>query len=314
MEFMELAEAGKVGTLIVKDHSRLGRNRLVVGQLLEEEFDRMGVRYIAIMDNIDSAKGLSDFLPVQDWFNEMHAKNTSQKVRAVFRSKGESGVPLSTTPPYGYLKNPEDKAKWIVDEEAAEVVRKVFDLCMQGFGPTQIADRLTAEGIPTPAEHFNALGYCFPSQPTVPAGGYRPPSPICWSGRNTRATPSIFALPQSPSKTKRRSTARKRIGKSSPTPIPPSLTVPHLSRFRSSVKTSVDRPVRGSKACFPAWCSAPTAVKNSISVRRKTSDRSRTSSPARPHERPRANVPLISSAMSIYRKRCLKVCAACSGM
>ena len=122
MEFMELAEAGKVGTLIVKDHSRLGRNRLVVGQLLEEEFDRMGVRYIAIMDNIDSAKGLSDFLPVQDWFNEMHAKNTSQKVRAVFRSKGESGVPLSTTPPYGYLKNPEDKAKWIVDEEAAEVV------------------------------------------------------------------------------------------------------------------------------------------------------------------------------------------------
>lgn len=151
MEFMELAEAGKVGTLIVKDHSRLGRNRLVVGQLLEEEFDRMGVRYIAIMDNIDSAKGLSDFLPVQDWFNEMHAKNTSQKVRAVFRSKGESGVPLSTTPPYGYLKNPEDKTKWIVDEEAAEVVRKVFDLCMQGFGPTQIADRLTAEGIPTPA-------------------------------------------------------------------------------------------------------------------------------------------------------------------
>ena len=111
MEFMELAEAGKVGTLIVKDHSRLGRNRLVVGQLLEEEFDRMGVRYIAIMDNIDSAKGLSDFLPVQDWFNEMHAKNTSQKVRAVFRSKGESGVPPSTTPPYGYLKNPEDKAK-----------------------------------------------------------------------------------------------------------------------------------------------------------------------------------------------------------
>lgn len=145
-------------------------------------------------------------------------------------------------------------------------------------------------------------------------GGCRPPSPICWSGRNTRAIPSIFALPQSPSKTKRRSTARKRIGKSFPTLIPPSLTVPHLSRFRSFAKTSADRPVRGSKACFPAWCSAPTAVKNSISVRRKTSDRSRTGSPARPHERPRANVPLISSAMSIYRKRCLKVCAACSGM
>lgn len=79
MELMELAEAGEVGTIIVKDHSRLGRNRLVVGQLLEEDFVRLGIRYIAIMDNIDTKDGLSDFLPVQDWFNEMHAKNTSKK-------------------------------------------------------------------------------------------------------------------------------------------------------------------------------------------------------------------------------------------
>ena len=100
-QIMELAEQGMIETLIVKDHSRLGRNRLVVGQLLEEEFDRLGVRYIAILDNIDTAQGLSDFLPVQDWFNEMHAKNTSQKVREVFRHKGESGIPLATTPPYG---------------------------------------------------------------------------------------------------------------------------------------------------------------------------------------------------------------------
>lgn len=74
MELMELAEQGQIGTIIVKDHSRLGRNRLIVGQLLEEDFVRLGVRYIAIMDNIDTAEGLSDFLPVQDWFNEMHAK------------------------------------------------------------------------------------------------------------------------------------------------------------------------------------------------------------------------------------------------
>ena len=79
MEIMELAEDGKIGTIIVKDHSRLGRNRLVVGQLLEEDFVRLNIRYIAIMDNIDSSKGLNDFLPIQDWFNEMHAKNTSQK-------------------------------------------------------------------------------------------------------------------------------------------------------------------------------------------------------------------------------------------
>ena len=91
MELMELAEAGKIETIIVKDHSRLGRNRLVVGQLLEEDFVRLGVRYIAIMDNIDTKDGLSDFLPVQDWFNEMHAKNTSKKVSAVFQNKGMSG-------------------------------------------------------------------------------------------------------------------------------------------------------------------------------------------------------------------------------
>lgn len=121
MELMDLAEQGKVGTLIVKDHSRLGRNRLVVGQLLEEDFDRLGVRYIAIMDNIDTDKGLSDLVPMQDLFNEWHAKNTSQKVRNVFRNKGMSGVPLTTNPPFGYMKNPENPKEWLVDEPAATV-------------------------------------------------------------------------------------------------------------------------------------------------------------------------------------------------
>ena len=102
MEMMGLAESGNIGTIIVKDHSRLGRNRLVVGQLLEEDFVILGIRYIAIMDNIDSSKGLNDFLPIQDWFNEMHAKNTSQKVRAVLKNKGESGISLANNVPYGY--------------------------------------------------------------------------------------------------------------------------------------------------------------------------------------------------------------------
>ena len=112
---MELAEKGLIGTLIVKDHSRLGRNCLIVGQLLEEGFDSLGIRYIAIMDNIDTAKGISDLVPMQDLFNEWHAKNTSQKVRNVFKSKGMSGAPLTTNPPYGYLKGPENKNGWLVD-------------------------------------------------------------------------------------------------------------------------------------------------------------------------------------------------------
>ena len=168
MELMELAEAGEVGTIIVKDHSRLGRNRLVVGQLLEEDFVRLGIRYIAIMDNIDTKDGLSDFLPVQDWFNEMHAKNTSKKVRAVFQNKGMSGKPLTTVIPYGYKKNEANPAHWLIDEEAAEVVRKIFRLCVEGYGPTQIANILFSEGISTPTEHWQAQGRKTSALPAVP--------------------------------------------------------------------------------------------------------------------------------------------------
>ena len=157
-EIMELAEKGLIGTLIVKDHSRLGRNRLVVGQLLEEGFDSLGVRYIAIMDNIDTAKGISDLVPMQDLFNEWHAKNTSQKVRNVFKNKGMSGVPLTTNPPFGYMKNPDDKKEWMIDEEAAKVVRRIFALCVDGFGPTQIAKKLKAEKVMTPTEYWNSIG------------------------------------------------------------------------------------------------------------------------------------------------------------
>ncbi len=164
-EIMELGEQGKISTLIVKDHSRLGRNRLVVGQLLEEEFDRMGIRYIAIMDNIDTAKGISDIVPMQDLFNEWHAKNTSQKVRNVFKSKGMSGVPLTTNPPFGYIKNPENTKDWVVDEPAAKVVRKIFNLCIEGLGPSQIAKRLKTEEIMTPTEYWNSIGRCCSKTP-----------------------------------------------------------------------------------------------------------------------------------------------------
>lgn len=168
MELMELAEAGKVETIIVKDHSRLGRNRLVVGQLLEEDFVRLGVRYIAIMDNIDTKDGLSDFLPVQDWFNEMHAKNTSKKVRAVFQNKGMAGKPLTTVIPYDYKKNEANPDEWLVDEEATEVVRKIFRLCVEGYGPTQIANILFSDGVPTPTEYWQSKGRKTSALPAVP--------------------------------------------------------------------------------------------------------------------------------------------------
>lgn len=153
MEIMELAEQGKIGTIIVKDHSRLGRNRLIVGQLLEEDFVRLNIRYIAIMDNIDSSKGLNDFLPIQDWFNEMHAKNTSQKVRAVLKNKGESGISLANNVPYGYKKDESDKAKWQVDETSAKIVKEIFNLFIQGHGTFEIARILRERKILTPSEY-----------------------------------------------------------------------------------------------------------------------------------------------------------------
>ena len=153
MEMMELAESGKIGTIIVKDHSRLGRNRLIVGQLLEEDFVRLNIRYIAIMDNIDSSKGLNDFLPIQDWFNEMHAKNTSQKVRAVLKNKGESGISLANNVPYGYKKDENNKTKWLVDETSAEIVKEIFNLFIQGHGTFEIARILRERKILTPSEY-----------------------------------------------------------------------------------------------------------------------------------------------------------------
>ena len=175
VEMMELAESGKVGTIIVKDHSRLGRNRLIVGQLLEEDFVRLNIRYIAIMDNIDTDKGLNDFLPIQDWFNEMHAKNTSQKVRAVFKNKGNSGLPLASIVPYGYKRDEKDKNKWVIDEPAAKIVRQIYKLCIQGFGPYKIACILREQKIMTPTEYFQSLGMKTPNK--------LPELKYCWNDR-----------------------------------------------------------------------------------------------------------------------------------
>ncbi len=167
MEIMELAEQGLVANLVVKDHSRLGRNRLVVGQLLEEDFVRLNVRYIAIMDNIDTANGVSDIVPMQDLFNEWHAKNTSDKVRRVMQSRGNAGIPLTTNTPFGYKKDPEDKNKWIVDEPAAEVVQQIFRMSVSGLGPTQIAKKLRSEGVLTPSEYLHSIGVNCPVKPPV---------------------------------------------------------------------------------------------------------------------------------------------------
>ena len=160
-----LAEDGKVATVIVKDMSRLGRDYLKVGYYTEVFFPGVDIRFIAINNGVDSANQQdSDFTPFLNIINEWYAKDTSKKIRAVFKAKGESGKPLCTNPPYGYLKNPEDKHQWIVDEVAADVVRKIFHLCIEGYGPTQIAKILADEKIPVPTAHLHSLGINTPAR------------------------------------------------------------------------------------------------------------------------------------------------------
>ena len=148
-------ENGNVATLIVKDMSRFGRDYLKVGYYTEIVFPEADVRFIAINNGVDSeSKQDSDFTPFLNIINEWYAKDTSKKVRAVMRNKGESGKPLSTRPPYGYIKDPNDKLKWIVDPDAARVVQEIFHLCIAGYGTSQIAKKLEANHILIPSAHL----------------------------------------------------------------------------------------------------------------------------------------------------------------
>ena len=152
-------EEGNVGIVIVKDMSRLGRDYLKVGYYTEVLFPGSDIRFIAINNNVDSANQQdSDFTPFLNIINEWYAKDTSKKIKAVFKAKGQSGKPLCTNPPYGYIKDPEDKTHWIVDKVAATVVREAFHLCMEGYGPTQIAKEFVKRGYKNSTGHAKEQG------------------------------------------------------------------------------------------------------------------------------------------------------------
>jgi len=171
---LEQIKAGKVAVALSKDLSRLGRNSTLTGLYTNFTFPQNGVRYIAINDNFDTADQNSinnDFAGMKNWFNEFFAKDTSRKIRAVQKAKGERGVPLTTNVPYGYLKDPENPRHWIVDPEAAKVVKRIFDMCMEGRGPTQIANQLKADGVLTPTAYQRGQGRNTPNAvPENPCG------------------------------------------------------------------------------------------------------------------------------------------------
>ena len=178
-KMLEEIENDRVSTVIVKDLSRFSRNSAMAGMYINFTFAEHSVRFIAINDNYDSIDPNSvdnDFAGIKNWFNEFYARDTSRKIRAVNKAKGERGERVTVNVPYGYRKNPDDTKEWIIDEEAARVVRKIFALCMEGRGPSQIADRLEKERVLNPTAYKQKEGRSTP-HPT-------PENPYHWD-KNT---------------------------------------------------------------------------------------------------------------------------------
>ncbi len=159
-------EAGNVAVCLTKDLSRLGRNSALTGLYTNFTFPQNGVRFIAINDSFDSADPNSvnnDFAGIKNWFNEFYARDTSRKIRAVQKAKGERGIPLTTNVPYGYVKDPENPRRWLIDPESAKVVQRIFQMCMEGRGPKQIANQLKADKVLTPAAYQRSCGRTTPA-------------------------------------------------------------------------------------------------------------------------------------------------------
>ena len=150
-------EAGYISAVFVKDLSRLGRNYIEVGKLTEEFFPLHDIRLVAVSDGVDSDEGEDDFTPFKNIMNEYYAKDISKKRRIVNKMKGNAGVPLSP-PPYGYIKNPDDPRFWVIEQEAAEVVRRIYRMALEGYGLAEIAARLAADGVVNPTYYWRSRG------------------------------------------------------------------------------------------------------------------------------------------------------------
>ena len=156
-KMIQAIEAGYISAVFVKDLSRLGRNYIEVGKLTEEFFPLHDVRLVAVSDGVDSDEGEDDFTPFKNIMNEYYAKDISKKRRIVNKMKGNAGIPLSP-PPYGYIKNPDDSRFWVVDPEAADVVRRIYHMALEGYGLAETAAALGADGIVNPTYYWRSKG------------------------------------------------------------------------------------------------------------------------------------------------------------
>lgn len=158
-QMQKMVEEGKICRVIVKDLSRFGREMVEAGRLTQIVYPSLGVTFISLHENVNSTTGEGmEMLPFYNIFNEWYAAQTSKKIRAVWQSKAENGKRVSPTVPFGYVKDPNDKEKWLIDESAAEVVRKIYALCLAGRGPLQIAKQLEEEKTLVPSAYYESIG------------------------------------------------------------------------------------------------------------------------------------------------------------
>ena len=170
VEMIRQLEQGKAAAVFVKDLSRLGRNYIEVGRLTEEFFPDHDIRLVAVSDNIDTAEGENELAPIRNLFNEWYARDISKKRRISNKIKGNAGEPMGQ-PPYGYIKDPNNPKHWIVDDEAAQVVRRVYSMTLEGFGTEQIATQLEKDGVLTPRAYWLTKGIKRPGK-----GKQQPPT------------------------------------------------------------------------------------------------------------------------------------------
>lgn len=175
----QMAENGEIGTIIVKDLSRFGRETIEMGRLTQVVYPSLGITFIAIQENVNTITGTGlERMPFYNIFNEWYAEQTSKKIKAVWKSKAENGERVSAAVPFGYMKSSDNPKQWIVDEPAAKIVRYIFEMCLAGLGPMKIARRLEDEQIMCPTEHYYRKG--------IKASNPRPQNPYIWDQTTVR--------------------------------------------------------------------------------------------------------------------------------
>ncbi len=272
---IELVKDDKIGVIIAKDMSRIGRNYLEVGIYTEMLFPEHDVRFIAVNSGVDSANQQdNDFTPFLNIINEFYVKDSSKKVKAVMKQKGESSEYLTTNPPYGYMKDPENpKRHWIVEDEAAAVVRQIFAWCMEGFGPSQIAKKLKEAKVDCPTVHWMKMGRNAPAKTPDNLYDWAPRTitgilekPAYWKSRNTLVIWSTSRPTSSRTEAKRNSKTLPINGRFSRTSMKPLLMKKPSLVYRNFAKTNADLPEQAKPICSPVSSAVLIVVRNCTTV------------------------------------------------